>query len=212
MSVVAIGGGRSGGRPGSVGPGCDTKSVSKLLEKQVVVAVAEDKTHAWTVLQLAPSGLHVAVTMSDPVSSQMPLQPPSLQELQGMTIHRLLVRRDGGIATVAIETTARMRVSFARIGSKQSLASSLVRHVDSFLTTRFSVHLTPMLARPVSYPVALSFLLSPNTPELERKGTIFQPKRADWSPVGILPLPQAVTDACPPTSLSTRPNKACTIQ
>ena len=203
MSVVTLNG-RSGKGPGGGG---DLKGINSLLKGQTVVGVEEDFTHAWTMLELAPSKMFVGVTMSDPVSSQMPLQPPTIKSLEGYTINRIRVSSE---RTVILETTLDERKYVGYVAMSRTLQSSLAERIAAFLHPKFSVALHPMLTRDVPYPVALIFLSSPTRPEIEGKGTLFQPQRNQWSPICPLPLPRPITAYAPPAVI--QPDKKCAVQ
>eukprot|EP01060_Flectonema_neradi_P029069 TRINITY_DN3938_c2_g1_i1.p1 TRINITY_DN3938_c2_g1~~TRINITY_DN3938_c2_g1_i1.p1 ORF type:complete len:213 (+),score=38.93 TRINITY_DN3938_c2_g1_i1:80-718(+) len=150
------------------------KDVSEMVFKgQIVVDVYEDYTHGWTVLELMPSGGVIALTMSDPVSSVMPLQPPCLEVLRGKKLSGVEIRNKRGI----MMTTYKPRLVWGKVASKMEarIPATLIRSVSSFLSTTLYAPLLPVLARDLPYPLALIVIRMPGVPSLLQQVFFFNP-------------------------------------
>ena len=169
------------------------RDVSEMVLKGEVVAdVYEDYTHGWEVLELAPSGGVIAVTMSDPVSSVMPLQPPCLEILRGRKLSGVEIRNKRGY----IVTDFKPRLVLSKIASRRKnlLSPALYRYIASFLTIGLKAPLLPVLPRDLPYPIALVVLRMPNAPSLFRQVFFFNPGgRSRWRLLEKNTFPAPVT-------------------
>ncbi|KAJ9464088.1 hypothetical protein DIPPA_13282 [Diplonema papillatum] len=174
-------------------PRGDDKLVHNTLKGRVLTETYEDLSHGWQVMEL-DNGVSLAVTLMDPVSSQIPLQPPNnLEEIKGMTIHSVTFRK----RVVHIETTVRQRLCLVAAARRMGLDDALVRTLANFVHTRFTVALTPILERTAEYPVAFEFLRLPAEMEAEQKlagcGTIFDPAIPQFSLAAPTNMPRPIT-------------------